>query len=261
MASTAISTDLFERDCKALVALLQLRLVNGPMISQLKAVARRILRPPLHSPEVRLPHVVLGTEYGGWPLLTGLTPVKPLIYGFGVGEDISFDLAAIEQFGATVHAFDPTPRCRAWVERQTTPADFHFHAIGLGAEDGEAEFFAPEKDVNVSFSAKPAALSDKSQAVKAPVRRLSTIIADLGTGLPDVLKMDIEGFEYDVLDDLIASDLRPAQLLVEFHHRMYGIPNATTERQIDRLREAGYRIFYVSSGGHEYGMVHRSLLD
>jgi FkbM family methyltransferase len=231
------------------------------MISQLKAIARRILRPPLHAPDVKLAHVVLGTDYGGWPLLTGHTPPKPLIFAFGVGEDISFDLAAIEQFSATVHAFDPTPRCRAWVEKQSTPSNFHFHAIGLAAEDGEAEFFAPEKDVNVSFSAKPAPLSDASLAVKAPVRRLSSIIDDLGAGLPDVLKMDIEGFEYDVLDDLIASGMRPAQLLVEFHHRMYGIANETTERQIERLRSAGYRIFYVSSGGHEYGLVHESALS
>jgi FkbM family methyltransferase len=231
------------------------------MIAQLKAVARRILRPPLHAAEVRLPHKVLGTDYGGWPLLTEHTPHSPLVFAFGVGEDISFDLAAIEQFGATVHAFDPTPRCRAWVERQTLPAAFHFHPIGLAAEDGEAEFFAPEKDVNVSFSAQPGPQSDRSLAVTAPVKRLSTIIAELGTAMPDVLKMDIEGFEYGVLDDMIASDLRPAQLLVEFHHRMYDIPNQRTLDQIERLRAAGYRIFHVADSGHEYGLVHQRVIS
>ncbi len=226
------------------------------MIAQLKSIARRILRPPLHKAEITLPFKVLGTDYGGWPLLTHQTPAKPLIYAFGVGEDISFDLAAIASFDATVHAFDPTPRCGAWIAQQTLPAGFHFHGIGLAAEDGEAEFFAPEKDVNVSFSAQPAPLSDRAQAVRAPVKRLSTIIAELGTAVPDVLKMDIEGFEYAVLDDLIAGEVRPAQLLVEFHHRMYDIPNQRTEGQIERLRGAGYRIFYVSESGHEYGLVH-----
>ena len=66
------------------------------MISQLKAIARRILRPPLHTAETELNYQVLGTEYGGWPLLVDETPPKALIYSFGIGEDISFDLEAIE---------------------------------------------------------------------------------------------------------------------------------------------------------------------
>ncbi|KGB54075.1 methyltransferase, FkbM family [Sphingopyxis sp. LC81] len=230
------------------------------MILRLKAIARRILRPPLHKPEVDLAHDVLGTDYGGWPLLTAHTPADPLIYSFGVGEDISFDLEAIERFGATIHAFDPTPRSRRWVDKQSLPSAFKFHPIGLAAKDGEAEFFAPEVDEYVSFSAQPAALSDPALAIRAPVKRLSTIIDELGTGVPDVLKMDIEGFEYAVLDDLIACDLRPAQLLVEFHHRMYDIENQRTVSQIEKLREAGYRLFYVSDSGHEYGLVHQTAI-
>lgn len=230
------------------------------MLAQMKAIARRILRPPLHAAEVRLAYRVLGTDYGGWPLLTELTPPDPLIYSFGVGEDISFDLAAIGEFGATVHAFDPTPRSRAWVERQSLPAGLTFHPVGIAAADGEAEFFAPEKDVNTSFSAQPAALSDRNLAVRAPVKRLATLVDELGTGMPDVVKMDVEGFEYGVLDDMIASDLLPGQLLIEFHHRMYDIPNARTERQVDALRASGYRLFHVAASGHEYGLVHERLL-
>lgn len=228
------------------------------MINRLKTIARRILRPPLHKPEIELAYEVLGTDYGGWPLLTVQTPASPLIYSFGVGEDVSFDLQAISQFGATVHAFDPTPRSGRWVAQQSLPPSFHFHPIGLGSEDGEAEFFAPEVEAYVSFSAQPSAKSAPELAIRAPVRRLSTIVEDLSTRAPDVLKMDIEGFEYGVLADLIAGPLRPPQLLVEFHHRMYGIPNSRTIEQIERLRSVGYRIFYVSESGHEYGLIHQA---
>ncbi|WP_293700632.1 FkbM family methyltransferase [Sphingopyxis sp. UBA6734] len=228
------------------------------MIHRLKTIARRIMRPPLHKPDIKLAYEVLGTSYGGWPLLTNETPSTPLIYSFGVGEDVSFDLKAIEKIGAIVHAFDPTPRSCRWIARQLLPPSFHFHPVGLASEDGEAEFFAPEVDAYVSFSAQPAPKSAPELAIRAPVQRLSTIIENLGNGLPDVLKMDIEGFEYEVLDDLIAGTLRPAQLLVEFHHRMYDIPNERTIEQIERLRGAGYLIFYISESGHEYGLVHQS---
>ena len=35
----------------------------------------------------------------------------------------------------------------------------------------------------------------------------------------DILKMDIEGAEYDVIDDIINSPVPIAQVLIEFHHR------------------------------------------
>jgi len=35
--------------------------------------------------------------------------------------------------------------------------------------------------------------------------------------------MDIEGAEYEVIDDLIASGIRPKQILVEFHHRFKNV--------------------------------------
>ncbi|GIS18490.1 MAG: hypothetical protein CM15mP120_04060 [Pseudomonadota bacterium] len=41
---------------------------------------------------------------------------------------------------------------------------------------------------------------------------------DLGHDHLDVLKMDIEGAEYAVLDDMLQSNILPDQLLVEFHH-------------------------------------------
>lgn len=228
------------------------------MISKLKAVARRILRPPLHAPDHRASYMVLGTEYGGWPLLTDETPQGALVFSFGIGEDISFDLAAIERFGCIVHGFDPTPRCQAWIRQQSLPTAFHFHLMGIGGTQGEIEFFAPANDGHVSYSAKPDSKSDLSRKITAPVKRFEQLVDDIAAGMPDVLKMDIEGFEYDVIDDILAGPMRPHQLLLEFHHRMYGIENETTNRAVEKLRSAGYRLFYVSESGHEYGFVFRS---
>jgi FkbM family methyltransferase len=227
------------------------------MIRQLKAVARRILRPPLHLPDRALSFDVLGTEYGGWPLLRDETPIGALVFSFGIGEDVSFDLEAIERFNCVVHGFDPTPRSQAWVQRQTLPPTFRFHLMGLGGIEGELEFFAPERDEHVSYSAQPAPKSDLTRKITAPVKRLEQLIEEIGSGAPDVLKMDIEGFEYAVIDDILSGPVRPHQWLIEFHHRMYGIPNSRTEAAVNKLRSAGYQLFYVSESGHEYGFVYR----
>jgi FkbM family methyltransferase len=228
------------------------------MILKIKKILRRFVRPSLHTAQVELSYTVLGTEYGGWPLLDQETPQGALIYSFGIGEDISFDLAAIEKYGCVVHGFDPTPRSKQWVDRQKLPATFCFHLTGLGDKEGELEFFAPEKDGHVSFSARPAPGSDPSKKITAPVRRLSQLIDQIGTEVPDVLKMDIEGFEYGVIDDILASSQRPHQWLIEFHHRMYGISSDTTRGAVNRITQAGYQLFYVSESGHEYGFVFRA---
>ncbi len=225
------------------------------MISQLKDIARQFLKPPLHKADVDIPFRVLGTDYGGWPIAYQNLPQSPVIFSVGVGEDISFDLAAIDQFGAQVHAFDPTPRSRIWIESQRLPESFRFYPVGLAGEDGEAEFFAPENDAYVSFSAQPARHSDRDKMVRAPVHRMAGLMALAGTDVPDLLKMDIEGFEYAVIDDLLHSQILPRQMMIEFHHRMYDIENKRTIDAVEKIRNNGYRLFYVSKTGHEYGFI------
>jgi len=221
---------------------------------RIKSRIKRVFRPPLHGPDVARPFHFLGTEYGGWPLLES-TPRGAVVYSFGIGEDISFDLGAIARFGCVVHGFDPTPKSVAWVRAQPLPEHFAFHPFGIAAEDGEAEFFAPAVDGYVSFSASPAKYG-AGGSVKAPVLRLETILFRFNHSPPDVLKMDIEGFEYSVIEDILASPIRPSQLLVEFHHGMYdGIGEDKTIRAVEALRAAGYRIFYVSEAGREYGFT------
>jgi FkbM family methyltransferase len=224
------------------------------MIESLKAVARRIVRPHLHRPDINRDYEVLGTAYGGWPLLED-TPRGSLIYSFGVGEDISFDCAAIERFDCIVHAFDPTPRCLRWIRQQRLPDGFLFHSVGIAAADGELEFHEPANEGHVSYSKMPDPAAS-GRSIKAPVKRLSSLLDELGTALPEVVKMDIEGFEYEVLEDILESGIRPRQMLLEFHHRMYGIDVERTRQAVANLRASNYRLYYVSPSGHEYGFVH-----
>ncbi len=195
-----------------------------------------------------------GSDYGGWPIIDGSLAKDAVVYSFGVGDDVSFDLALIERFGVTVHAFDPTPRCMEWLGAQRLPDRFCFHDYGVAAEDGMLQFFPPVNPQHVSYSQQPAAEGAAAPVIR-PVRRLATIMSMLGHAQLQVLKMDVEGFEYPVIDNLLQSGVQPQQLLIEFHHGMYGFRDAHTESSVSRLRAAGYRIFYVSAVGREYGFV------
>jgi FkbM family methyltransferase len=213
---------------------------------------RRFRGRPRHGVEVDAPSVFLGTEYGGYEILPELMSSEAVVYSVGLGEDISFDLGMIERFGCSVHGFDPTPRSLAWLEQQALPRGFRVHPFGLADFDGVARFAPPANPAYVSHSVLPGHGGDR---VELPVKRLGTVMKELGHERLDVLKIDIEGAEYAVLDDLLASGLLPKQLLVEFHHGMGGVALETTEASLDRLHDAGYRVFDARTTGREFSLV------
>lgn len=215
-------------------------------------------REPWVRRDVRLDLERHGGDYGGWNLWPEPLDEASVVYSLGVGEDVSFDLSLIERFGLTVHAFDPTPRSADWVARQKLPPSFRFHPVGVYDRDGTLELFPPANAAHVSCSVVPAAAA--GVPIEVPVRRLSTLLGELGHPRIDLLKMDIEGAEYAVLRDLLASGVTVGQLLVELHHRFPSIGVARSRAAIAELRRAGFLVFDITPHG-EVGLVHRRLLS
>ncbi len=60
----------------------------------------------------------------------------------------------------------------------------------------------------------------------------------------DLLKIDIEGFEYGVLDSCLDENVRIRQVCVEFHHFFPEIPRSETTRVVSRLRERGFELIH-----------------
>jgi FkbM family methyltransferase len=192
-------------------------------------------------------------RYGGWTVSPQELQAGSTVYSFGVGCDVAFELALIDRYGVEVHAFDPTPVSIAWVAAQQLPRAFHFHAYGVANYDGVARFNPPEDPKNsYTMLERPATAH---AAVTAPVYRLATILAMLGHARIDLLKLDVEGMEYIVIDELVAAGIDVSQLLVEFHHRWRSVGQARTKRAVAMLGELGYRIFDISTTGSEYSFL------
>jgi FkbM family methyltransferase len=201
-------------------------------------------------PDVSLSKLWLGGDGGRWCVYPEGISKESIIYSVGVGEDISFDEALIDRFGVVIHAFDPTPKSVAWVERSIMPDRFVFHEIGLAHYDGDADFLPPSVSEHVSH--RMIKESNSEASTRRPVRKLETIVNDLGHKNIDVLKIDIEGEEYEVITDLLQSEIRPKQFLVEFHHRFADIGLDSTKKAIESLRKEGYKVLAVSPNGEEY---------
>jgi len=230
------------------------------MIEKLYRKIKRLLNVALcrdfyTSIDCKIDSTKYGSKYCGWNILSSEINHNSIVFSCGLGEDISFDVALIEEFGLTVHGFDPTPKSIDWVNSQLLSNKFVLHEIGIYSFDGVLEFHVPNKNEYVSHSAINN-IYTSSNSISLPVKSVKSIVRDLGIGKIDIMKMDIEGAEYDVISDLIDCNITPRQLLVEFHHRFPEINILKTKKAIKKLREIGYKIYFISLNGEEYSFIY-----
>ncbi|NND69994.1 MAG: FkbM family methyltransferase [Rhodothermales bacterium] len=203
-----------------------------------------------HRRDISISNEIVGRGPAQWVIAPIITN-ESIVYSFGIGENIDFDLDLISRFSVPVHAFDPTPRSQSWLASQNLPDQLHVYRTGLANTDGDLTFHAPLNDSFVSFTA----VGGGSGAVTLPVKKLSTIMNDLGHDRINILKMDIEGSEYPVLENILSDGIQIDQILVEFHHRFDSFQPADTRDAIARLRDCGYKLFYASPRGEEFSFI------
>lgn len=168
----------------------------------------------------------LGDKYGGWYICPPVNPIDykdAIVYSIGVGRNIAWDKAMMETFSTIHHAWDPTPTALDFVSKQSFPEGYHFHATGLAAEDGNLTLKLPLSNGDsytvIEFQEK----AQDGTVVTVPVLSVKSMMNSLNHTSLAILKMDVEGAEFDVLDTWEKENWKvPAgQVLIEFHERYF----------------------------------------
>ena len=185
--------------------------------------------------------VMMGTAYGGYEMPDPLCFLNPgdVYYGFGVGEDMSYDLVMLAKYNLTVRLFDPTPRPVEHVEAVKTvidsgkppsatgstykfkgetreisgnyPAqDFFTNVIKLGI-DSQRIIYRPwalgAEDGLTQFTPPSTGVShvlkSGKDAFNVTARSIQSIMEEFGDEKVSILKMDIEGHEVHVIPQLV----------------------------------------------------------
>ena len=102
---------------------------------------------------------------------------------------------------------------------------------------------------------------DNQLVIQVESYSLDSIMKKLNVKKIDLLKMDVEGSEYEIIDTILDMNNKPSQLLVEFHHRFQNIGFEKTINAIKNLHKIGYRIFSVSKTGRELGFIQKNLFS
>ncbi len=191
------------------------RIETSPGYQRLKVKAKRLVGQELRlTPDIE----VDCANDGGWAYDASLLDEFRIVYSLGVGNNIDFDLGVIKRSQSNVYAFDPKPAAQTLVDNNVLPRQFDFHAWATAGENN---------------------------GIDVPSFTIATLVEKLGHSRIDLLKIEMEGAEYTVLEDLLASPIRPKQLLVGFHHRHVENGLKRMAAIIGGLREEGYRIIYV----------------
>ena len=194
----------------------------------------------------------IGSEYGGWVIPYNLLHGDSICYCVGCGEDISFDLGLIEAFGCEIHAFDPTPRAVEYVEQLTAGnPKYHFFPVGLWDKADVLRFYVPANPEHVSHSLLN--LQGTESYIEVQVDRLTNIMENLGHKRIDLLKMDIEGAEYKVIDSFIEDGIDIKVVCVEFDEYANPLDKDYRERikgAVRKLTSSGYSLVCAQGNGN-----------
>jgi FkbM family methyltransferase len=192
------------------------------------------------SPDVKR----LGDDGSGWVIHT--RPMPQVCYCAGVGNDMTFELELAKVAERPVLVFDPSPTGLRTMAT-TECANLRFFPVGMAAETGTFEFSPPDDLAEGSYSVA----REGKEKLSFQCWSLATIMQKNGDSAIDMLKMDIEGFEYDIIDGFLNDQIPVRQLCVEFHP---WITRGRTLKSIARLHRAGYRIIHKHRGDHTFLM-------
>jgi len=180
-------------------------------------------------------------EGNSWHVLTSNLDDNSIIYSAGVGHDISFEKALVSQFNVNIELFDPSPTAEKTMELGENKIEkIHFYPVGFSGKSGTVQFAHPEQEQEGSFRIP----GKNDVSVGFQCRNLSSLMKERGHSKVDLLKMDIEGFEYEVIDSILQDSLDIKQICVEFHHFMPSIKRKKTLKAIADLKASGFVLFY-----------------
>jgi FkbM family methyltransferase len=133
-----------------------------------------------------------------------------------------------DRFGCHVHVFEPVPQFAVGIQQRfSNVPEVRIHSFGLQGKDESVP-------LHLSANASSAFGSGES-AIVVQMRDVAKVFAELGVARVTLMKINIEGGEYDLLDRLI--DARFVDLVehiqVQFHNF---VPDAGERRDSIRSR-------------------------
>src|SRR3989344_2216091 len=159
---------------------------------------------------------------------------------------------------ARVLCFEPNPAARAVLEKNIAAngwgEDVQIFPYALGKKKGTANFFVDDKEATSSGGSMSLIAKNKDQKLDSYLVDVDTLSSYVYEKV-DFLKMDIEGGEFDVLEELASQNkfCLISEIQLEYHY----VPRVFTRPLSDMLKLfelAGFKTF-VQSNAQAYQIL------
>ena len=212
-----------------------------------------------------IPLQLFGGGSAGYNISPAGLSSSSLLYSFGVGNDISFELAIAEAFDLSIWAHDPTDESAKFLDSISLPNKFFYKKVGVGAKDGDRAIHT----LKASSQYRAATILDVQDTSQGedvmPIVSFRTLLKANGHEHIDLIKMDVEGAEYEFLESLNGEDMVFNQIAMEFHPHLANQAIGAdicdmkgwerTEAAIKKLTDNGFKIIELSDRGTEFCFV------
>jgi hypothetical protein len=183
----------------------------------------------------------LGTDYGGWSIPRAFVEAahhqKVTVISVGLGFDVSFDQSLLNN-DVLVIGLDPLPASALFAEDKLKEySNFFLEPSGLGTCTGRSIFFAPKIKSHDSWSLSNIQQTEPSEATYFNTISLSDLFSKYTETLTDArigLKMDIEGGELELIQDVLSQEFRFEFVTIEMDF-MSLIPFLSAFRRLKAL--------------------------
>ena len=122
-----------------------------------------------------------------------------------------------------------------------------FLPLAMTGQNGPITFHEPTYPEEGSFSS----FVRRKKGLEVEGIRLPSLTKKHGLGKIDLLKMDIEGSEYEVIDSILKNKVQICQICVEYHNQVLpGIRTSWTVASLLRLWRQGWRVIHKDGSNH-----------
>lgn len=171
--------------------------------------------------------------------------------GSSDGREASIALKKSSNKIKSIHIVEPDIRnlkiARKSISRYDKANKVSYHNKGIGDFCGKGEFYLHNRasNLNASFN-----LDDEMQVVEIEYLTLQEFIESNNIVTPLLIKMDIEGYEIEVLKNAMKyiSSLNSVYILLELHPNHYS-KNRSMHDLLDFLFENGFKPLMIESAG------------
>lgn len=170
----------------------------------------------------------------------------------GAGKDISFELELAHQIDCNLILLDPSPTGSKTVESISLPPQIHFERRALSSHSGFILMSRPQSTAEGSWRV---CLDGNGDVMRSTC--LCELMKKYRVSKIDLLKIDIEGYEYEVLQHVVHKKIPIRQICVEIHEgESFGKTRKDRWVLIFLLIFAGYRLIYQK--GWDYTFLRAS---